>query len=550
MEISEQSARQNLGIEPAPHLHCAVSTARIMTYVLLSLVPALGVMTFFFGSGVLCQLALTAITALVCQLVTNFLRGRPLKRALKDPSGLVTATLLAMTLPPLTPWYFTVVTTTFAILLVRECFGGLGMNLFNPAMSGFVFLVIAAPSIFFNTWIAPTPYAITVATPERVMDVVLYRAAPEPLLADLKALNQQQNKAWEQEILAQGLSLTQANAHSTAASQDSASTTSSTSATSTAANASSSTITSDSATPANAVSLTTPANSVAPVANDITPADALTLAEDLTAHARATAGDNAATADASTAAMETSRDLAYAQPTSDTASDSAAIGDNATIGDNAAIGNNAAIGDSGAGTSRDVTTPKAAAFDPLSNSTIKIKGQVDILTGATFLDSIKTSHKAGDIRTIGELDYLSPSFIAYLWLAGAYVLGGLFLIFTHTIRYQIPLFFLIAVITTGGLWHYLAPAQSVTILEHLLMGGTLLGAFYIITDPVTSCGTARGRIYFALIVGFLVVTLRIHSSYADAVAFAVMLGNCIAPLMDVLTRRRPFGVGYRKGGLK
>ncbi len=85
--------------------------------------------------------------------------------------------------------------------------------------------------------------------------------------------------------------------------------------------------------------------------------------------------------------------------------------------------------------------------------------------------------------------------------------------------------------------------------EHLIMGGTMLGAFYIITDPVTTCGTFKGRILLSVIIGMLIVLIRVHGSYSDSVAFAVMLGNCLAPLMDVMPRRRPFGVGYRPGGL-
>ena len=117
MQISVQSAKQNLGIEPAPHVHCTMSTRKIMVLVLLSLVPALAVFTYFFGAGTLIQFALAAVTAVLCQLLAAFLRGRSLKRALQDPSGLVTALLLALTLPPLMPWYFTVIGTVFAMII-------------------------------------------------------------------------------------------------------------------------------------------------------------------------------------------------------------------------------------------------------------------------------------------------------------------------------------------------------------------------------------------------------------------------------------------------
>lgn len=426
MQISVQSAKQNLGIEPAPHVHCTMSTRKIMVLVLLSLVPALAVFTYFFGAGTLIQFALAAVTAVLCQLLAAFLRGRSLKRALQDPSGLVTALLLALTLPPLMPWYFTVIGTVFAMIIVRECFGGLGMNLFNPAMSGFIFLVISVPGVFYNTWITPTPNAISIAHPTRVYEVIFTGASPDDLISELKVLNRAQEEAY---FVAKAEAAQKA-AEQAAAQQD--------------------------------------------------------AQQDAAAPQDAAAQSEAAPAE-------------VAAPT----------------------------------------------------STLQIEGHaaVDVLTGATFLESIKTARKAGNVDEQLKLDFMNPSFNAYLWLAGAYALGGIFLIATHVIRFQVPLSFLVGVVALGALWHYLDPTMSISAVEHLLMGGTMLGAFYIVTDPVTTCGTFKGRILLSFFIGLLVIVIRVHGSYSDSVAFAVMLGNCMAPLMDVMTKRRPFGVGYRKGGL-
>lgn len=429
MQISVQSAKQNLGIEPAPHVHCTMSTRKIMVLVLLSLVPALAVFTYFFGAGTLIQFALAAVTAVLCQLLAAFLRGRSLKRALQDPSGLVTALLLALTLPPLMPWYFTVIGTVFAMIIVRECFGGLGMNLFNPAMSGFIFLVISVPGVFYNTWITPTPNAISIAHPTRVYEVIFTGASPDDLISELKVLNREQEEAY------------------------------------------------------------------------------------FVAKAEA----------AQQAAQQAAEQAAQSDAQQDAAAQSEA-------------------------TPAEVAAPTVPA---LPTSTLQIEGHaaVDVLTGATFLESIKTARKAGNVDEQLKLDFMNPSFNAYLWLAGAYALGGLFLIATHVIRFQVPLSFLVGVIALGALWHYLDPTMSISAVEHVLMGGTMLGAFYIVTDPVTTCGTFKGRILLSFFIGLLVIVIRVHGSYSDSVAFAVMLGNCMAPLMDVMTKRRPFGVGYRKGGL-
>ena len=77
----------------------------------------------------------------------------------------------------------------------------------------------------------------------------------------------------------------------------------------------------------------------------------------------------------------------------------------------------------------------------------------------------------------------------------------------------------------------------------------MLCGFYIIPDPVTNAGTAKGRIYCSILAAFLIVILRAFGSYSDTVAFAVMLSNACAPLIDVLTHRRSFGIGYKKGDL-
>lgn len=106
MQINEQSAKQNLGIEPAPHLHSPMSTEKIMLIVLGSLIPALAVMTFFFGFGTVIQLIICSATALFCQVLVAMMRSRSIKRSLKDPSGLVTAALLALTWPQLITMLF------------------------------------------------------------------------------------------------------------------------------------------------------------------------------------------------------------------------------------------------------------------------------------------------------------------------------------------------------------------------------------------------------------------------------------------------------------
>ena len=611
MQISVQSAKQNLGIEPAPHLHCQMSTTRIMMTVILSLIPAVGVMTYFFGSGTLIQFIIASITAIACQVLTALMRNRRIKHVLRDPSGVVTALLLALTLPPLLPWYFTVMATAFAMLLVRECFGGLGMNIFNPAMSGFIFLVISAPGIFYSTWVSPTPGAMYVATPSRTLDVVFAGADPQVLIKEIKDLNRQneyevshsmaqisqdraQAEAKKQQETAAAASDADADKIKSPVANDQDSTEPNNENTSLADEA---TAAADTDSTEADVATTTDTESTEPEVT--TTADEAAVTEDT-----ATADDVAATEDTATAkdvaaSQETAAPVQEAATEDNAASDEAVNTQDEAANDaekaaSASEGNETANDESkleatsaevqiakANDVAKDVATAKNENAAKVGQSvhmqdeiianahntsnelmireqerlqeqaTIAIEGRftADALTGATFLESIKTSRKAETVESVPHVDFTGPSFMAYAWLGGAYVLGGLILIFTGCIRFQVPLAFLGAVAATAAIWHHYDPALSITTVEHLLMGGTMLGAFYIITDPVTTCGTFKGRIILSAFIGVLAVIMRINGSYSDSIAFAVMLGNCLAPLMDVMTKRRPFGIGYRTGGL-
>ena len=603
MQISVQSAKQNLGIEPAPHLHCQMSTTRIMMTVIVSLIPAVGVMTYFFGSGTLIQFIIASITAIACQVLTALMRNRRIKHVLRDPSGVVTALLLALTLPPLLPWYFTVMATAFAMLLVRECFGGLGMNIFNPAMSGFIFLVISAPGIFYSTWVSPTPGAMYVATPSRTLDVVFAGADPQVLIKEIKDLNRQN----EYEVSHSMAQISQDRAQAEAQKQQQ---------TAAAAAAAASDADADKikSPDANGQNSTEPNNENTSLADEATAAadtDSTEANVETTADTESTEAEAATTADEAATTEDTApaNDVAASQETAAPVQE-AATEDNAAsdevVNTQDEVANDAAMAASAAednetaqdeskleatsaevqiakanDVAKDVATAKnenaakvgqsvhmqdeiiANAHDTSNElmireqerlqeqATIAIEGRftADALTGATFLESIKTSRKAETVESVPHVDFTGPSFMAYAWLGGAYVLGGLILIFTGCIRFQVPLAFLGAVAATAAIWHHYDPALSITTVEHLLMGGTMLGAFYIITDPVTTCGTFKGRIILSAFIGVLAVIMRINGSYSDSIAFAVMLGNCLAPLMDVMTKRRPFGIGYRTGGL-
>lgn len=128
-----------------PHLRPARNVTQVMGEVLLALVPATIAWVWFFGPGVLYNLAVAILVAVACEAGALRLRGRAVRPHLADLSAVVTAVLLAFCLPPLTPWWITATGAAFAILFAKQLYGGLGYNPFNPAMAGYVVLLISFP---------------------------------------------------------------------------------------------------------------------------------------------------------------------------------------------------------------------------------------------------------------------------------------------------------------------------------------------------------------------------------------------------------------------
>lgn len=115
-----------------------------MKLVLLATVPGMLTLFWLYGWGVLINLMLAAATTLAVEGAVLRLRRRPLKPTLSDGSALVSATLLALALPPYCPWWLTVCAAAFAIL-GKQLYGGVGKNPFNPAMLGFALVLVTFP---------------------------------------------------------------------------------------------------------------------------------------------------------------------------------------------------------------------------------------------------------------------------------------------------------------------------------------------------------------------------------------------------------------------
>jgi electron transport complex protein RnfD len=335
---------------PSPFLLKDTSVSQVMTQVCLALVPGIVAYAWLVGPAILVQLVIASVAALLAETVMLKLRGKPLALFLSDGSAIVTAWLIALTFPPLAPWWMVFTGTVFAIVFAKHLYGGLGQNPFNPAMVAFAVCIVAFPALM-SQWPA-------VGLELRLLDQIdiIFGLAP----------------------------------------------------------------------------------------------------------------------------------------------------------------------------------------------------RVDALTSATPLDAMKTALRMGDAsfdiaQLLANQDiYGNFAGRGWEWVATGYLLGGLWLWYRRVISWQVPLAFLASLtLISGALWLY-NPAAFANPVFHLFSGGTLLGAFFIATDPVSGCTTLRGKLIFGAGAGLLAFIIRVFGGYPDGVAFAVLLMNLCAPVIDLLTQPAIFGMKDRK----
>lgn len=177
----------------------------------------------------------------------------------------------------------------------------------------------------------------------------------------------------------------------------------------------------------------------------------------------------------------------------------------------------------------------------------------DAVAGATNLGNLKTQltlgHKAIDILA-SDFSFL-PSFTGYT--GGSFgetsevliLFGGLWLLLTGVISWEIPLAMALGVLLPALLASHISPERYPGALYHLSSGGLLMGMFFIATDPVTSPVSRDGRLLFGAGVGFLVYVIRTWGNFPEAVAFAVVFMNALTPLIDRYLKPRAYGRNSR-----
>lgn len=343
-------------ITSSPHTHIRRKTSDVMKWVAFAAVPGLIAQTYYFGWGTLIQLILGIVLALVMECSVAVLRKRAPGSMLKDYSAIVTAWLLAVAIPPMAPWWIITIGLLFAIIVAKHLYGGLGQNPFNPAMIGYIVLLIAFP-LQMTSWLPPVSLA---------------------------------------------------NSH----------------------------------------------NSIGDVLSVI--------------------------------------------------------------------------------------------FTGFSNSGLSVQQLrlgLDGVTMATPLDTIKTSVHAGMSVHDALSNHLFSSVagIGWQWVNIAYLIGGLWLFKLRIIQWHIPVTVLAGVIVSSSLGYLISPETISSPLIHLLSGATMLGAFFIATDPVTASTTVKGRMVFGLFIGVMIFIIRTWGGFPDGVAFAVLLANMCVPLIDYYTKPRTYG---------
>ena len=326
-----------------------LSVTKVMFKVMLGLAPGIIAYVYYFGPAILVSVAIASVTALVAEAILLFIQRKPVWPFLSDMSALLTAWLLALSMPPLSPWWLTVTATLFAIVIAKHIFGGLGYNPFNPAMAGFAAALIAFPSPM-SHWSPPNQIAATRVDFKDQLNHIFPQFANKAFVIDAESM--------------------------------------------------------------------------------ATPLDTLKVHVSI---------------------KEKIADMSY-------------------------------------------------------------------------------------MPIFGDLAGKGTEMIAL-----AYLLGGIFLWQQRLITWHLPVAFLAVMAGIAEVFHLVDPTKHADALFHLFGGATILGAFFIITDPVSAATTPNGKLIFAAGAALLTFVIRVFGGYPDGVAFAVLFMNMCVPLIDAYTIPPVFG---------
>lgn len=193
----------------------------------------------------------------------------------------------------------------------------------------------------------------------------------------------------------------------------------------------------------------------------------------------------------------------------------------------------------------------ASSLGPIDSLRFQLFAQLppglglDALTSATPLDIVRTSMNTNS-ATIVEIESQGKAFgviggIGTEWVNLAFLAGGLFILRKGIISWHIPVSLLATLGFLSLLFGSFDLDSNPSPLFHLLSGATILGAFFIATDPITAATTNMGRIIYGAGIGALIYIIRTWGGYPDAIAFSVIIMNMCVPLLDYYTQPRVYG---------
>ncbi|MGO5292286.1 RnfABCDGE type electron transport complex subunit D [Porcincola sp. LCP21S3_C12] len=521
---------EKLLVSPSPHVRAKGKTSLIMLMVIAALLPACVYGVLNFGMHALLILVLSTGSAVAAELVYELVMRK--KITVTDGSAAVTGLLIGMNMPPMIAWWIPVIGSVFAIIVVKQLFGGLGRNFMNPALAARCFLVLAF-SAQMTAFTTGTGVLSQVTEPT----VTAETAAEADGKADETAGSDADSAAtaWTE-----AAAKTDADSAATAETEEKGKA------------AAAAKIDADSAATAE-----TEENSKAAAAAK-TDADSAATAETeekgKAAAAAKTDADSAATAeteenskaaaaaktDADSAATAETEENSKAAAAAKTDADSAATAETEEKGKAAAAAKTDADSAATAETADAASGATAGTEKAAPEAEAQDSGKLDAVSTATPLKYLKKG-QSFDLKALffGNTPGSIGETSALLLL-----IGGIFLMLLGVIDWRIPVFYIgsfgVLVLITAAARGYDAPLQYM--LQELFAGGLMMGAFFMATDYVSSPYTKSGRILFALIIGVMTWLYRMFGMYKEGVSNAIILANCLTPLIDRLTRPVAFGI--------
>lgn len=156
---------------------------QLMLQVQMAATPALFVHAYFFGIGIFVHVAIGILTAILAEAAVLYLRKKPIKPYLTDWTLVLTTIDIVFCIPPTSPWWITVLAVLFAIVIAKHLFGGIGYNIFNPAMAGYAFVLISFPAVM-TIWHLPNALVATPLDAWQTISYIFTGSLPDHLTLD------------------------------------------------------------------------------------------------------------------------------------------------------------------------------------------------------------------------------------------------------------------------------------------------------------------------------------------------------------------------------